>query len=120
EFIDSSFDVKKMVKLLVTSSAYRQTSVARADLKERDPFNRLVARQSRWRLDAEIVRDNALAVSGLLVGKVGGVSVFPHQPKGYWSFLNFPGREWANDTGEKAYRRGLYTWWQRTFPHPSL
>jgi len=120
EFVDSGWDVKKMARLLVTSAAYRQSSVPRADLKERDPFNRLVARQSRWRLEAEFVRDNALAVSGLLVPTVGGPSVFPYQPKGYWSFMNFPGREWANDGGEKAHRRGMYTWWQRTFPHPSL
>ena len=120
EFMDMSWDVKKTVRLLVTSSAYRQSSVARADLKERDPFNRLVARQSRWRLDAEVVRDNALSVAGLLADKIGGGSVYPYQPKGYWSFLNFPGREWTNDSGEKAHRRGIYTWWQRTFPHPSL
>ncbi len=120
DFVDSGWDIKKMVRLLVTSSAYRQSSVPRADLKERDPFNRLVARQSRWRLDAEFVRDNALAVSGLLVRTIGGPSVYPYQPKWYWSFMNFPGREWANDAGEKAHRRGMYTWWQRTFPHPSL
>jgi hypothetical protein len=120
DFMDSGWDIKKMIRLLVTSSAYRQSSVARADLKERDPFNRLIARQSRWRLDAETVRDNALAVSGLLVPTIGGPSVFPYQPRGYWSFLNFPGREWTNDSGEKAHRRGMYTWWQRTFPHPSL
>jgi mono/diheme cytochrome c family protein len=120
EFVESGWDVKHLVRLLVTSSAYRQTSVPRPDLKERDPFNRLIARQSRWRLDAENVRDNALAVSGLLVTKVGGVSVFPYQPKGYWSFLNFPTREWQNSTGPDLWRRGVYTWWQRTFPHPSL
>ncbi len=120
EIQDQAWDLKKMVRLLVTSSAYRQSSVGRADLKERDPFNRLHARQSRWRLDAEIVRDNALAVGGLLDRTVGGPSVFPHQPKGYWSFLNFPTREWKDDPVPKALRRGLYTWWQRTFPHPSL
>jgi len=120
EFMERGWDVKHVVRLIVGSSAYRQTAVPRADLKDRDPFNRLVARQSRWRHDAEIVRDNALAVSGLLVTKVGGVSVFPYQPKGYWAFLNFPTREWQNSAGADVWRRGLYTWWQRTFPHPSL
>jgi hypothetical protein len=102
------------------SAAYRQDSKPSKALRERDPYNRLVACQSRWRLDAEVVRDTALAISGLLVPTVGGDSVKPHQPRGYWSFLNFPTREWENDKGESAYRRGLYTWWQRTFIHPSL
>ena len=112
--------MKKTVKLIVMSSTYRQTSKPSKELRERDPFNRLVACQSRWRLDAESVRDNALAVSGLLVRRVGGDSVKPYQPRGYWSFLNFPTREWENDKGEESYRRGLYTWWQRTFMHPGL
>jgi len=109
-----------MVRLLVTSGAYRQSSQIRPELKDTDPYNRLVARQSAFRLDAEMVRDNALAVSGLLVNKVGGKSVFPYQPAGYWFALNFPTREWQNDTGEGLYRRGLYTHWQRSFLHPSL
>jgi hypothetical protein len=120
EFVEDAWDVKKSVKRLVMSSAYRQSSKPSKELRERDPYNRLVACQSRWRLDAEVVRDNALAVSGLLVRKVGGDSVKPFQPKGYWSFLNFPTREWETDKGESAYRRGLYTWWQRTFIHPGL
>jgi hypothetical protein len=80
----------------------------------------LYARQSRFRLDAEMVRDNALQISGLLVEKVGGKSVFPYQPAGYWFALNFPTREWQNDTGDGLYRRGIYTHWQRSFLHPSL
>jgi hypothetical protein len=80
----------------------------------------LLARQGRFRLDAEMVRDNALAVSGLLVDKIGGRSVRPYQPPGYWSHLNFPTREWQNDSGESLYRRGLYTHWQRQYLHPSL
>jgi hypothetical protein len=67
-----------------------------------------------------MIRDNALAVSGLLVPKIGGPSVKPYQPAGYWQYLNFPKREWENDKGESQYRRGLYTYWQRTFLHPSL
>jgi hypothetical protein len=120
EFMDSGWDVKHMVKLMVMSGTYRQTSQVRPDLKEKDPYNRLYARQSRFRLDAEMVRDNALAVSGLLSPHIGGASVKPYQPAGYWSALNFPTREWQNDQGEQLYRRGLYTHWQRSFLHPSL
>jgi hypothetical protein len=120
EFRTSGWNVKQMVKLLVTSGTYRQSSHPTAEGKERDPYNRLYARQSRFRLDAEMVRDNALAISGLLALEVGGPSVKPYQPAGYWYALNFPPREWQNDKGEKLYRRGLYTHWQRTFLHPSL
>jgi hypothetical protein len=120
EFMDDGWNVKNAVKRIVMSSAYRQDSKPSKALRERDPFNRLVACQSRWRLDAEVVRDVELAIGGLLVRTVGGDSVKPYQPRGYWSFLNFPTREWENDKGDAAYRRGLYTWWQRTFIHPSL
>jgi hypothetical protein len=120
QFMDEGWDVKKSLKRLLMSAAYRQSSKPSKELRERDPFNRLVACQSRWRLDAECVRDNALAVSGLLVRQIGGDSVKPYQPRGYWSFLNFPTREWETDKGESANRRGLYTWWQRTFIHPAL
>jgi mono/diheme cytochrome c family protein len=120
EFVDRGWDMKHMVRTLVTSATYRQTSRGSRDLLERDPFNRLYARQSRFRLDAELVRDNALAISGLLSAQKGGPSVHPYQPRGYWTFLNFPPREWDDDTGESQYRRGVYTWWQRTFPQPSL
>jgi hypothetical protein len=120
EFMEDGWNVKNAVKRIVTSAAYRQDSKPSKELRERDPFNRLVACQSRWRLDAEVVRDTALAISGLLVPTIGGDSVKPYQPRGYWSFLNFPTREWENDKGDAAYRRGLYTWWQRTFIHPSL
>jgi len=114
------WDVKRLVRELVTSSAYRQSSRLDARLAERDPGNRLYARQSRFRLDAEMVRDNALAVAGLLSPRVGGESVHPYQPAGYWAYLNFPPREWDDSPGEDQYRRGLYTWWQRAFPQPSL
>ncbi len=120
DFMDSGWDIKHAVRLLVTSGTYRQTSLASPEAKDIDPYNRLYAHQSRFRLDAEMVRDNALAVSGLLVDKIGGPSVFPYQPPGYWFALNFPPREWKNDTGESLYRRGLYTHWQRSFLHPSL
>jgi hypothetical protein len=120
EFRESGWDVKHMVKLMVTSRTYRQTSKVSAELKQRDPYNYLLARQARFRLDAETVRDNALAVSGLLTRKVGGPSAKPYQPAGYWAYLNFPTREWMKDAGPDQYRRGLYTYWCRTFLHPSL
>ncbi|HVC96680.1 MAG TPA: PSD1 and planctomycete cytochrome C domain-containing protein [Pirellulales bacterium] len=120
EFIESGWDVKHMLKLMVTSNAYRQTSDAQPGTRERDPTNQWLTRQDRFRLDAEMVRDNALAIAGLLSEKVGGPSVKPYQPAGYWAHLNFPIREWENDHGESQHRRGLYTYWQRTFLHPSL
>jgi hypothetical protein len=114
------WDVKHLIKQMVLTETYRESSKPSAEQRDRDPFNRLYARQSRWRLDAEFVRDNALSVSGLLVNKIGGKSVFPYQPKGYWAALNFPAREWQNSDGDGLYRRGLYTHWQRSFLHPSL
>lgn len=120
EFRESGWDVKALVRRIVTSNAYRQSSVAPAALRQRDPYNQLIARQGRFRLDAEMVRDNALAISGLLAPHVGGASVKPYQPAGYWRYLNFPTRDWTHDRNENQYRRGLYTYWQRTFLHPSL
>jgi hypothetical protein len=120
ELMDSGWDVKHMLRLMVLSSTYRQSSTASRQVRERDPGNLWLARQGRFRLDAEMVRDNALAVSGLLVHKVGGPSVKPYQPAGYWSYMNFPKREWTADKGEGLYRRGLYTYWCRTFLSPSL
>jgi len=120
EFQNSGWDIKHMVRLIVTSATYRQSSLMHPELKERDPLNRLLARQSRFRLSAEMVRDNALAVSGLLVTDVGGSSVKPYQPDGYWEYLNFPKRTYVADTGRNQYRRGVYTHWQRLFLHPML
>jgi len=114
------WDIKNTIRLMVTSSTYRQSSIASAEQRQRDPYNQLLARQARYRLDAEFVRDNALAISGLLVHRVGGDSVKPYQPAGYWRYLNFPVRDWMHDKNENQYRRGLYTYWQRTFLHPSL
>ncbi|MCC6782374.1 MAG: DUF1553 domain-containing protein [Planctomycetes bacterium] len=119
DFQDHGWDVKRAHKQLVMSAAYRQSSQAGA-LHDRDPDNRLIARQSRFRLDAEFVRDDALAISGLLVPTIGGSSVRPYQPPGYLVHLNFPSRDWRDEPGEDQYRRGLYTFWQRTFLHPSL
>ena len=120
DFIENGWDVKRTFKLMLMSRAYRQSSVPSKETLAKDANNELFSRQNRFRLDAELVRDNALAVSGLLVTKIGGPSVKPYQPAGYWQYLNFPKREWENDKGENEYRRGLYTYWQRTFLHPSL
>ena len=120
EFRDSGWDVKHLVRTIVTSATYKQVSTASPQLLAADPYNRELARQSAFRLDAELVRDHALAVSGLLVDKIGGPSVKPYQPDGYWENLNFPVRSYDADKGESQYRRGLYTWWQRSFLHPSM
>lgn len=120
EFMESGWNVKHMVRLIVTSKAYRQSSQVDKQLRAKDPQNHLLARQARFRLDAEFVRDNALAVSGLLVNELGGKSVKPYQPKGYWANLNFPKRTYKHDTGPAQYRRGVYVHWQRQFLHPAL
>jgi hypothetical protein len=120
EFMESGWDVKHMVKLLAASGTYQQSSNGSVAMTARDPYNHLLARQTQFRLDAEMVRDNALAVSGLLTREIGGVSVKPYQPVGYWKHMNFPKRTWTPSGGANAYRRGLYTHWQRMFLHPSL
>lgn len=120
EFQESGWDVQHMIRLIVASNAYKRSSVATPELQEADPFNNLLARQSRFRLDAEFIRDNALAVSGLLVDQVGGPSVKPYQPEGYWAHLNFPKRAWQADKGDNQHRRGVYTYWCRTFLHPAM
>lgn len=120
EFVESGWNVKHVVKAIVMSAAYRQSSLADEAARQQDPYNMHFARQGRFRLDAEMVRDNALAVSGLLVRKVGGVSVRPYQPPGYWAHLNFPRREYEPSTGDDLWRRSVYTHWQRQYLHPSL
>ena len=120
EFRDSGWDLKHMIRLIVTSETYRQSSQATPALLAADPGNRELARQAAFRIDAELVRDAALATAGLLVPTIGGPSVKPYQPEGYWENLNFPRRTYPADAGEKQYRRGLYTWWQRSFLHPSM
>jgi hypothetical protein len=120
EFMENRWDVKRMVRLMVTSSAYRQSSLPRPELDSVDPDNRLAGRQSRFRLEAEQIRDNALFVSGLLVNKVGGDIVRPYQPAGYYSSLNFPEREYVDSTGDDQFRRAVYSHWQRQYIHPWL
>lgn len=120
EFIASKWNVKHMVRLIVTSAAYRQDSSLRPELRARDPQNRWLASQNPRRLEAELVRDNALAIAGLLSLELGGPSARPYQPAGYYANLQFPDREYEPHTGDRQYRRGVYTHWQRTFLHPML
>ncbi|MEO1997582.1 MAG: PSD1 and planctomycete cytochrome C domain-containing protein [Planctomycetaceae bacterium] len=119
EFIDSGWDVKHMVKLIVMSQAYRRSSVCSTELRRRDPENRWFARQVSLRLPAEFVRDNALAISGLLSTKIGGPSVKPYQPANYWYRL-YKDAKYNQNHGSDLYRRGVYTYWRRSFWHPSL
>jgi hypothetical protein len=120
EFVRQKWSLKALHKLIVTSATYRQSSKARPELVARDPLNVLLARQNRLRLEAEIVRDVALASSGLLTPTIGGPSVHPPQPAGI-SELTYAGSvRWVESTGPDRYRRGLYTWFQRTSPYPML
>jgi hypothetical protein len=119
ELVQSGWDIKHLVRLMVTSQAYRQSSLESAELRGRDPASRFVARQSRHRLPA-LIRDNALAISGQLVSKLGGRSARPYQPAGYYQHLNFPKREYQHDLDENQYRRGVYMHWQRIYLHPML
>ena len=114
------WDVRHIIRLIVTSHTYRQSSLPDAASQDKDPENRLLARQNRIRVDAENVRDTLLAVSGLLQEKFGGPSVNPVEPPGYLGALNFPKREYTASHGADLYRRGLYASWQRTYLHPSL
>lgn len=117
----NGWDLKQLIKQIVTSSTYKQSADAREDLANIDPANtKLFARQSAIRLPAEVIRDKALAVSGLLKPRVGGPSVFPYQPDGHWEPLNFPRRPYPTSKGDDLYRRSVYTWIQRTFPHPAM
>jgi len=119
EFIANDWDVKAMHRKIVTSNAYRQSSAIRSDVAGRDPQNRLLARQARLRLDAEIVRDVALNASGLLADTIGGPSVFPPQPEGVFDFTQDP-KPWKAATGSDRYRRGMYTHFWRSSPYPML
>jgi len=120
EFIDRDWKVKEMLKLMVMSRAYRQSSQSSAELRKRDPENALFARQSRYRLPAEMVRDTALSISGLLDSTVGGATAKPYQPADYYQHLNFPQRRYQAHDDARQWRRGLYVHWQRMFLHPML
>ena len=122
EFVESGWDVKALLRLIATSATYRQSSVAHPDLMERDPQNELLARGPRHRLSAEMIRDNALAASGLLVDKIGGPSVRTYQPDDLWSKTHFSRLlvNYEPDQGSKLYRRSLYTFIRRTAPPPTM
>jgi hypothetical protein len=119
EFVRDNWDVKKLLRLMVTSAAYRQSSRSTPELVERDPYNRLLARGPRFRVSAETVRDIALEASGLLSPKIGGRSVFPYQPEGIWTQI-YSGDKWETSKGEDRFRRGIYTFWRRTSPYPAF
>jgi hypothetical protein len=118
EFMRTGWDIKSIQKTILLSATYRQSSVVTPELVARDPENRLLARGARVRLPAEIVRDQALLASGLMVDRVGGPSVRPYQPAGLWSELG--GSDYVRDKGEGLYRRSLYTFWKRTAPPPFM
>ncbi len=122
EFVRSGWNVKTMQRLIVTSAAYRQASNTTPALRERDPENRLIARGPRVRLPAEMIRDQALLVSGLLSTKMGGPAVKPYQPEGLWEQLSaFQGKKlFERSTGEDLWRRSIYSYWKRTVPPPSM
>ncbi len=115
-----AWDVKHLVRLMVTSATYKQSTSARPELRDADPNNRWLAFQNPRRLEAEFVRDNALFVSGLLNLDLGGPSSHPYQPAGYYTNLQFPDRDYLANKDDRQYRRGLYSHWQRTFLHPML
>jgi hypothetical protein len=123
EFIDSKWDYRHMLKQIVTSATYRQSGEVSAEKLEKDPLNLLISRGPRYRLDAEQIRDLALATSGLLSTKTGGPPVRPYQPEGIWESVAMPQsntRTYLQDKGESLYRRSLYTFWKRTAPHPAM
>jgi mono/diheme cytochrome c family protein len=116
---ETKWNVKAMIRLMVTSAAYRQSSVTTPALLRRDPYNRLLARGPRYRLEAETIRDNALAIAGLLSPKIGGPSVMPDQPDGVWD-NPYNGQNWVVAKGEDRFRRGMYTFWKRSAPFPNF
>ena len=124
EFVDSGWNVKALMKRILLSATFRQDSAASPELIGRDPENRLLARGPRYRLPAEILRDQALAVSGLLKNRLGGPSVYPYQPedlyKGIVVAADYPGTRYVVSKGDDLYRRSLYTFWKRTVPHPAM
>jgi hypothetical protein len=123
EFVESGWNIKALQKLIVMSSTYRQSSRVSPELLQIDPNNDLLARGPRFRLDAEVVRDSALSMSGLLAEQFGGKSVKPYQPDGIWEAVAFVGsttQYYKRDAGQALYRRSLYTFWKRTAPPPSL
>ncbi|NND98191.1 MAG: DUF1553 domain-containing protein [Pirellulaceae bacterium] len=121
DFRDSGWNIKRMIKQIVMSSTYRQRSQSSPDRFRHDPHNRLLARGSRFRLQGEFIRDNALTLAGLLVNRVGGPGVKPYQPAGLWAEVGLGGNpKFVQDHGDKLYRRSLYTYWKRSAPPPAM
>ncbi len=124
DFMESGWKIKRLHKMIVTSATYRQSTHASKSLRERDPDNRLLARGPRHRLDAEVIRDLALSVSGLMNPTIGGPSVYPYQPPGLWEEVaiggNFSSQSYVQSHGNDLYRRGLYVYWKRSVPYPPL
>jgi len=124
EFVDSGWNVKALMRRMVLSATYRQDSSASPALIARDPENRLLARGPRFRMPAEVIRDQALEISGLLKSGIGGPSVYPYQTAGLYKGIvvaaNYPGTSWPESKGDDLYRRSLYTFWKRTVPHPTM
>jgi hypothetical protein len=124
EFVDSGWNVKALMKRMVLSATYRQDSAASGELIAKDPENRLLARGPRFRLPAEVIRDQALQAAGLLKQKVGGPGVYPYQQpdlyRGIVVAANYPGTVWTESKGDDLYRRSLYTFWKRTVPNPTM
>ncbi len=121
EFRDRGWDLRHMIRLIVTSATYRQSSSLRPELRDRDPLNRLLASQNPRRLEAEFVRDNALFIAGALnLRGIGGPSARPYQPAGYYAALQFPDRGYEANLDDEQWRRGVYLHWQRTFLHPMM
>ena len=116
---DFDWDIKKLIKEIVMSGTYRQSSHFTEESREKDPLNEWLARGPRIRLNAEQVRDQSLAISGLLSGKMFGKSVMPEQPDGIWQVV-YNGTKWETSKGSEKYRRALYTFWRRTSPYPSI
>ena len=121
DFVESGWDIKRMLKQMVMSATYRQSARVSPKLLEKDPKNRLLARGPRFRLQSEFIRDNALAASGLLVRKIGGPGVKPYQPPGLWNEVSLSGNvRFVQDKGENLYRRSMYTYWKRSAPAPAM
>jgi hypothetical protein len=119
DYREKGWSLKQLLKTIVMSGTYRQGAVVTPERLAADPRNRLLSRGSRFRLSAEMVRDQSLAASGLLTRKLGGPSVMPPQPDGVWK-STYSGERWKNATGPDRYRRGLYTYTKRTSPHPAM
>ena len=123
DFVESGWDVKRCLKQMIMSATYQQSSRVSSEKLAADPENRLLAHGPRFRLDAEVIRDQALALSGLMIETIGGESVKPYQPAGLWKPVGFGGSNTATfvqDTGDKLFRRSMYTFWKRTMPPPSM